>query len=122
MDLARFCELDCGPAPSFLLFSAAAVCAAGNLLQNVLREHTAAAKFDALLNHFKQHVLAFLTNCCYMLHFDNERAAEKVCIRLFARTPQLCSPRSDQLALHNQPSPCVALNNRDLQHGSFSVT
>ncbi|SRR6266849_3053579 len=63
MDLARFCELDGGPAPSFLRLPRVAVCAAGDLLQNVFREHTAAAKFDSLLNQFKQHVLAFLTNC-----------------------------------------------------------
>jgi len=86
MDLARFYELDCGPAPSFLRLPRVAVGAAGDLLQNELREHTAAAKFDPFLNQFKQHVLAFLTDCRYMLHIDNELAAEKVCIRLFART------------------------------------
>src|ERR1700683_2549747 len=82
MDLARFCDLDGGLAPSFLGPPRVAVCAAGDLLQNVFREHTATAKFDALLNQFKQHVLAFLTNCRYMLHIDNELAAETVCIHV----------------------------------------
>ena len=119
MDLARFCELDCRSALSFLCLFSIPACAAGDLLQDVFREHTAAAKFDSLLDQFKQHVLGFLTDCRDLPYIDNECATEKVCIRLFAGSPQLCRPGPNQLALQNQPSLIVAFNDLDLQHGSF---
>jgi hypothetical protein len=116
MDLARFCDLDCGPAPSFLRLPRVAVCATGNLLQNVFREYTAATKFDSCLHQLKQNVLTFLTNGGYVLHIDKQASRRPICPRHFARGSEFCCPRANELAFHDQPALVGAIYDGDLQH------